>query len=165
MRINCCFIVSALWLSVSVCIADTDIVLEGKGSGQVVAPNSFIREPLLVRTVPSLNENESPIRFSVISVPKGSEGILLAAKPTDESGSSEHLERLPQSDGEVQLWVKTGNREGAYIVTAEHPRSKNVVTFFVHARRPIWRRLLPVPVLVGLGLVAWGATRRMRSAS
>ena len=161
MRFRKLLFIIGWYLAGALCVTGADTVLRGQGSGQVIPPNSSVPEPLVVRIIPP--STDLSVRFSVISVPHGAEGVLLKSQPAGDTGSSEHLDVVPSASGEAQVWVRTGDQEGAYIITAKHPKAGNVLTFFVHARRPIWKYLMPVPVLGGLAMVIWGVIHRRRT--
>ena len=133
--------------------------LVGSRSGQVIPPHTCTADPLVVRLDPPESGSETPVRFRLISVPSGASGYAILSEPTGTQESRESLDRLPSPSGETYVWLRVGDREGAYILTAEHPQADNVVTFFVHARRRLWKYLIPVPVLLGLALAAWGLYR------
>jgi X-X-X-Leu-X-X-Gly heptad repeat protein len=144
--------------------SEDSLTLRGFGSGQVVSPNTCTPKPLIVRLDPPEAASTIPVRFSVISVPKGARGCQILRGPADTEGSAKTLDQLSSASGEAVVWVRVGDTEGAYIITAEHPLAANIVTFFVHARRRIWQYLIPVPILLGLGLVVWGVRVRRQWA-
>jgi len=136
--------------------------LIGSGSGQMIPPNTCTTEPLTIRLERTEQGFDQPVRFAVISTPKGAQGCGLIPSPADTGSPVNEMDRVLSPSGETTVYFRAGDTEGAYIITAEHPAAKNVITFFIHARRKIWKYLIPVAIIVGVGLVGWGVVVRRK---
>jgi len=148
-----------LW---GVCNTFADGHLTASGSGQLIPPNTCTTEPLTVHLERTEQGFDQPVRFAVISTPKGAQGYGLILSATDIGSPRSEIDLTLSASGEATVYFCAGDTEGAYIITAEHPAAENVITFFVHARRKIWKYLIPVVIVVGVGLVGWGVCLRRR---
>ena len=140
----------------AICSASADGHLTASGSGQLIPPNTCTVEPLSIRLERTEQGLDQPVRFAVISTPKGAQGCGLIPSATHTGSPVNEIDLALSSSGETTVYFRAGDTEGAYIITAEHPAAENVITFFVHARRKIWKYLIPVAMIVGVGLVGWG---------
>ncbi len=151
-----------LLLLCAISSASADGHLTGSGSGQLIPPNTCTTEPLTIRLERTEQGFDQPVRFTVISTPKGAQGYGLIPSPTDTGSPVAEMDRVLSASGEATIYFQVGDTEGAYIITAEHPAAENVITFFVHARRKVWKYLIPVAMIVGVGLAGWGVYLRRK---